>query len=114
MGSRSDTDSVNVNDEEIVRLRTDGVAERVRWDDLVQVNVRTTDCGPFLEDVYFELVGRNNTGCLVPQESEQFNILLARFREWPGWNSDEFGKAMCCTENARFICWNRTDPSCSS
>jgi hypothetical protein len=105
--------SVVVNEEGVTRYLDDGSIESVRWEDLVQINVLTTSAGPFLEDVFFELAGGNGTGCLVPQGAEQFSQLLERFLKWPEFDGDQFARAMCCTDDARFVCWQRDRPPCS-
>ena len=40
----------------------------------------TTSDGPFTEDVFFVLVGRNNTGCVVPQSAPESETLMQRPR----------------------------------
>jgi hypothetical protein len=105
--------SVVITEDGVEHRCSDDSVESVRWADLLQVNVLTTSAGPFLEDVFFELVGRNETGCLVPQCSAEFDQLFERFRQWPGFDSEQFARGMCCTDDARFVCWRRDEQLCS-
>jgi len=44
-------------------LRVDGpVREQIKWDEVVEIRIITTDEGPFREDVFFALVGTNGKG----------------------------------------------------
>ena len=46
---------VVVTEDSVTRFRSDGVQESVRWDDLVEVELITTDQGPWSEDVFWLL-----------------------------------------------------------
>ena len=97
---------VRVNDEEVVCERPDGKTERVRWADLQGVEVITTDDGPFAPDVFWVLHGTTG-GCAVPQGATGDRELLERLQRLPGFDNDAFIRAMGCTENARFACWQK-------
>jgi hypothetical protein len=60
------------------------------------------------EDVYFDLLGRDNTRCVVPQCSPATDQLFERPLHLPGFDSDAFGKAMTSTENPTFLCWRQS------
>jgi hypothetical protein len=103
-------DRVRFDGEEVTRWMADGRSEHVRWDELEEVGIITTDEGPFAEDVYWILVARGgNGGCAVPSGAEGADALLARLQELPGFDNEVVIRAMASTENARFVCWRRTE-----
>jgi hypothetical protein len=97
-----------VVDERGVRRRLgDDIVEQVAWDDLVGVDIVTTDQGPVVEDVYFVLHGGDGKGCCVPQDVAVTNHLLERLEQLPGFDNGKVIEAMGCAENARFVCWKK-------
>jgi hypothetical protein len=88
--------------------RPDGTVESVAWDDLRLIEIRTTDVGPFLEDVFLVLHA-TESGCVVPQEAEGFVKLVEYLQQWPGFDHKTLISAMTCTDNASFVCWRRGD-----
>jgi hypothetical protein len=97
---------VRVSDSEIVCERPDGQAERVRWEDLQQVEVVTTGDGPFAPDVFWVLHGTDG-GCVVPQGATGDRTLLERLQTLPGFDNTVFIEAMASTSDRRFMCWQR-------
>lgn len=87
-------------------VRPDGESESVSWSELQKVEILTTDEGPFQEDVYWLLHGQAG-GCAVPQGAEESNNLLTRLQQLPGFNNSAVIEAMRCTDNRRFLCWER-------
>jgi hypothetical protein len=100
-------ETITVDDRGVRRILADGQTEEVRWADLTEVSVVTTDEGPFAEDVFFVLVGVDGTGCLVPQGAPESAALLERIQELPGFNNEVFIQAMASSQNARFLCWRK-------
>ena len=99
---------VVLTDSSVTRFRPDGTQESVRWDDLVEVGIVTTDAGPWLEDVFWLLSASDGkTGCAVPQEAEGADKLLEALQKLPGFDNETVIKAMGSTSNARFVCWRR-------
>ena len=86
-----------------------GEQQSVRWDELEEVAIVTTDCGPFLDDVFWMLCGKNR-GCVVPSESLGTNELIERLQKLPGFDNHAVIQAMGSTDNARFVCWTRNTP----
>ena len=95
---------VEFDEEGVVRRLPDGGSERVRWEDLREVVIVTTDEGPFVDDVFWMLVG-DHGGCAVPSESPGFEALMGRLQRLPGFDNDAVIRAMMSTENASFVCW---------
>jgi hypothetical protein len=104
---RKPASAVEIDAEGVRRALGDGKVERVAWEDLVEVQIVTTDEGPFVDDVFFLLIGANGTGCVVPQEDPQSGALLSRLQELPGFDNGKVIEAMTCTANARFVCWKK-------
>jgi hypothetical protein len=99
---------VLISDAEIVSVRSNGHRESVRLDDLSEVVIITTDEGPFTEDVFFVLIGRNEkSGCAVPQSAEGCDKLLELLQKLPGFDNESVIKAMGSTSNGRFLCWKK-------
>lgn len=105
--SRAGQPVIVVDDWGVKRRLPDGKVEQVAWTDLVEVSIVTTDDGPFTEDLYFLLVGRNGSGCLVPSEAEESDQLYDHFKDLPGFDYGKAIEASKSVENARFICWQK-------
>lgn len=99
---------VTIDDRGVRRDLGDGTVEEIAWQDLVEVQIVTTDEGPFVDDVFFLLVGGNGKGCCVPQGAPGSGPLLDRLQALPNFDNDQVIRAMGCSENARFVCWKRT------
>jgi len=100
--------AITIDDLGVRRVLGDGKIEQVAWKDLVEVQIVTTDEGPYVDDVFYLLIGANDTGCVVPQEHPQSDALLHRLQELPGFDNGKVIEAMCCVENARFVCWKKS------
>lgn len=99
--------SVVLDDVGVTRRLSNGAVEQVRWDDLVEVAIVTTDAGPWAEDVFFVLAGSGDAGCVVPQSVEASAALLERLQTLPGFDDSAVIAAMASTRGARFVCWRR-------
>jgi hypothetical protein len=97
---------VSVTDWGVRCTGPDGSVESVAWDDLQAVEVHTTDCGPFAEDVFFVMIGASNT-CVIPQSAQNVDELVTKLGELPGFDFGQGIKAMSSAVNARFSCWRR-------
>lgn len=107
-GKPRQPDRVTFTDEAVTRIRPDGVEEKIRWDDLHEVGIVTTDEGPFREDVFFLLIASDGkSGCVVPQGAEGCQHLVERLLKLPGFDNEAVIKAMGSTSNAKFVCWKR-------
>jgi hypothetical protein len=84
-----------------------GKREEVAWKDLVEVQIVTTGEGPYVEDVFYVLVGANGRGCVVPQGAPECNALLERLQSLPNFDNGKVIEAMGSAENARFVCWKK-------
>ena len=82
-----------------------GKVEQVAWGDLMEVSVVTTGDGPFAEDVFFVLAGRDGSGCVVPQGAPESTPLLERLQRLPGFDNETLIRAMSSTRDTSFVCW---------
>lgn len=94
-------------DEHGVRcVRRNGLVESVTWDDLQIVFIETTDLGPIVDDVFWVL-GGSSGGCVVPSEANGCEELVARLQQLPGFDNEAVVRAVQCTDNGTFVCWQR-------
>lgn len=100
--------AVEIDEEWIVCKRGLTRREAVRWSDLKAVLIETTDQGPFQNDVFWVLVGEANR-CVVPQEAEGSQRLLAKLQRLAGFDSNVVVEAMGSAENRTFVCWRKPD-----
>jgi hypothetical protein len=101
-------DLVQFDDAIITRIMRNGSQESVRWDDLYEVCIITTDEGPMVDDVVWLLKGQYS-GCAVPSECDGAKDLIQRLQKLPGFNNEAVIDAMACTSNAQFVCWKRSN-----
>ena len=78
----------------------------IRWGELEEVAIETTDKGPFAEDFFAVLKGPAQT-VRIPQEVVGFEVLLEYLKELPDFNSEAVIEATGSTANATFTCWKR-------
>jgi hypothetical protein len=97
---------VTFDAERVTRTLADGRTETVRWSDLQEVAILTTDEGPYADDVIWLLAGTDG-GCAVPSETDGMNELLPRLQQLPGFDNEAVIRAMSSTADARFVCWAR-------
>lgn len=98
--------TVTLDEEWCTCTRPDGQKEAVRWDQLEEVLLVTTDQGPLEPDVFWVL-SAGETGVVVPQGATGERALLERLQQLPGFDSRPVIAAMGCTENRQFSCWKR-------
>jgi hypothetical protein len=102
-------EGVVVTEDEIVRTLKNGKQESVRWEDLVEVGIITTDEGPLVDDVFWVLIGKElKSGCAPSQGAQGADELLAALQDrLPGFNNEAVIQAMGSTDNDRFVCWTK-------
>lgn len=96
---------LQITDEGVRRELANGEHEAVRWAELTEVWVLTTDDGPYGEDVYFALVSTNGKGVAVPNGLAVQHDLLAHLQKLPGFDNTAVVAAMGSTTNQRFVVW---------
>lgn len=92
----------------VTRIMADGKIETVRWSDLQEVGILTTEEGPYVDDVIWMLSGTDGAACAVPSETEGMTELPPRLQQQSGFVDNEAViKAMGSAKNAKFVCWRR-------
>jgi hypothetical protein len=93
-------------DEEGITRTARNLREHVAWADVVRICIMTNDQGPYLEDVYFVIEGRNGEGCVVSHElATRGRLLYALHERLDGVNNKEVIEAMLSTSNHVFTIW---------
>jgi hypothetical protein len=99
---------VQFDAEAVTCTRPGGLTERVRWQDLRGVLIMTTSHGPAVDDFFWVLAGDGaKSGCVVPSEAVGCDRLLERLQQLPGFDNEAVIRACACTEDQRFLCWQR-------
>jgi hypothetical protein len=87
----------------------DGDPQAMNWSDLRVVAIETNDSGPWGADLWWLLEGEDRR-IAYPQgatgESAMLGVLQSRLA---GFQDEAVILAMGCTENARFVCWTRSE-----
>src|ERR1051326_8492778 len=86
--------------------RVSGGHEQVPWDEVVRVLIRTTDKGPFDDDVFF-VVETTRESLAIPQPARGCDEFLRALQQLPGFDNAAVIDAMGCAENREFLCWER-------
>jgi hypothetical protein len=95
-----------VVDDAGVTVVGEGGAETVAWTDLEAVSIRTTDAGPFEDDLHWEL-HRHGGVVSIGSETEGIGALIERLQRLPGFDNEAVIAASSSTGNASFTCWAR-------
>jgi len=100
-------DSVRVDEQGLTARINGGPELRLEFQNLQRVTIRTTDEGPFAEDVFWILTTHNQV-CIIPQSAEGQVELFDQLLKLPGFDCQAMIVAMSSTNNAEFECWTRT------
>ena len=104
------TDTVSVNDEELVRTVSDGTVQRVLWRDIQTVTIVTTDQGPWLDDVFFVFAAKDS-GVVIAQEwDSRVGLFDFMSKKLKGLDYESMIRAMGSTDNASFPIWACAKP----
>ncbi|MCB0608731.1 MAG: hypothetical protein H6562_01325 [Lewinellaceae bacterium] len=79
----------------------------VKWAEIEEVRVVNTDQGPWLPDVWIELVGKDDS-CSIPQGAEGYNEVFEVVSGYDGFDAMNYIKAMGSTDNEQRVLWKRT------
>jgi hypothetical protein len=95
-------------DKNIIKCkRPNGAIESVKWNELQAVIIETTDQGPVVDDIFWILLGKNDSGCVIPSESIGVKkILKAMQGALNGFDNEKVIEAMSCCENNKFLIWS--------
>lgn len=100
---------VTWNDAGVSALFPTGEHQTIAWAAVRTVAIETNDSGPWGADVWWLLEGAE-TRVAYPQGATGDEEMLKELpRRFPGFNDESVIRAMGCTSNARFVCWQRPD-----
>ncbi|MGC3980202.1 MAG: hypothetical protein QM808_02990 [Steroidobacteraceae bacterium] len=103
----TETETIEIDDVGVVRT-VGSINERIRWDDVDEIRIITTDDGPYAEDVFFAIMDGNQKGCLIPHDAAvKFKLLEQLQSRFNVLNDEAVIKAMGSTSNANFLIWKR-------
>jgi len=101
---------VSFDDECIESSRPDGLVEKARWSELKAVLIETTDDGPFAPDVFWVLIGENDTGCVFPTGATGAGEIMKEMQKrLNDFDNESLIKAMASCENNMFLIWKSED-----
>lgn len=83
-----------------------GQKREVRWEDILEIEIETTDQGPFVDDVFW-VFKTNSARFVVPSETAGANLLLKRLQKLPEFDNKAAIESATSTENAVFRVWRR-------
>ena len=111
-GSKGLVDEVEVSDLGVTRRFGPRLGkrrqERVLWDELVRVEILTTDEGPSTEDFFFLLEGRDGSGVAVSNELAVKHGLVAILqRRLAELDNKAIIEASGSTRARRFLVWQK-------
>lgn len=105
----AETGQLTIDDAGITRTARK-LREHVPWADIVRVRIMTNDQGPWLEDVFFVVDGKNGQGCVVPHDlAVRSGLLEALQTRLEGVNSAAVIEAMLSVDNQVFTIWEAKD-----
>jgi len=110
-GARSRVDEIEVNDLGVTRRFGPWLGkkrqERVLWDELARVEIATTDEGPWAEDFFFLLEGRDGAGVAVSNALAAKHGLVAMLQQrLAGLDNKAIIEASGSTRARRFLVWH--------
>lgn len=90
-----------------------GETSTATWNDLIRIDIRTTDDGPWAPDVFWGLhTSTSDTPIVYPGGSTGDNELLQEFSlRLADFRSDQVMSAMGSTTNNHFLVWERRPAS---
>lgn len=77
------------------------------WSSIDRITVYTTGEGPWREDAYFVFECKSDKPFIVPSEARGVGELITKLTSLDGFDIQLFMVAMGCTNNQRFICWEK-------
>jgi hypothetical protein len=104
---RPKSHQVSFDEEAVTFIQAGGERQVVRWSELVEVGILTTDEGPTVDDVHWILIDEKGEGFAVPSETEGMSQLVARLQKLPEFDNEAVVQAMGSSQDAKFHCWRR-------
>jgi hypothetical protein len=102
---RKSGNQLQITDEGVLRRLPRAENEYVRWDDLREVSVVTTQNAGAAEDYFYVLAGSGKSGVLVSQALAARHDLLSHLSKLPGFDHRGVADAMHASGAQRFVLW---------
>ena len=97
---------VEINEEYVKVTHPIRPVEDIKWDEIEEINIMTTDQGPFVPDVWLILLG-NGKSCSIPQGSKGWEELYSKVSKFSDFNFENAIKSAVSTENKMFNLWKK-------
>lgn len=81
--------------------------DMVPWDSIQRITVTTNDSGPTGSDMWWNLECSDRT-VDFPAGATGESDFLQHVQQWPGFSNDAVIEAAQSTDNATFLCWERS------
>jgi len=102
------TTALVVDDDHVERHLADGRVETVRWSEVREIEVITTDIGVHRDDGALLVLGVDETrGCLVPSGLAVSHGVIDRLTRLPGFDARRLAEALEQPAPSRTTCWTR-------
>jgi len=98
-------EELQISDEGVLRRLARGDSEYVRWRDLREVSIVTTQGVNLSEEFCYVLAGSGTTGVLVGQVLAAKHDLLSHLSKLPGFDHRNIASAMASPVNLRVTIW---------
>lgn len=98
-------DSLQITDDGVLRRLGNGGTEYVRWSDLREVVLVTTQGLNVAGEYFYVLAGTGRSGVLVGQDLAARHDLLSHLAKLPGFDHRGIATAMGAAGNQRILLW---------
>lgn len=82
----------------------------VSIDELTRVEVRTTDLGPAVSDLFWDFTDSSGQVLTIPGDAENANLIFDALSALPGADYEAATRAAGSTERALFVIWQKAAP----
>jgi hypothetical protein len=81
--------------------------EKVRWDEIHEIWMVTTDDGPVVSDIFMVLIGMEG-GCVIPAfDCEGYDQVFDIVSKYKNFNFENYIASMSCAYEERFVVWKK-------
>lgn len=80
--------------------------EEVYFENLTEINLINTDEGPWLPDIWLDLVSVDSK-CRIPQGAHGYEEVFDKVSKYDGFDFGNVIKSNTCTDNRTFNLWNK-------
>lgn len=101
-------ETVQVNEAGV--LRVDGTTrQEVRWEDVSEIRIVSSNAGPWREDLFYTLDGVDGAACVVPYEAAlRTGLLEVLQRRFPELDQGAYHDALQSGARRHFVLWRKS------